>query len=393
MSIAQITTVHHRADTRIRVKEVASLARRLDEPVCLLVQDGKGPEVSACGRYRVIDSGLRPAGRVARMIRGNWRMWRALRRVKPRVVHFHDPELLFLGLAMKLTGARVVYDVHEDVPRQILTKDWIPALLRRPLAAVVGILEGLAVKVFDGVVPATPPIARRFPGPRTVVVQNFPLLDELRCVDALAYAARPPALAYVGDISEVRAADEMVQALGLLPRTLACRLELAGGFASPALEQRVRALPGWSRVRFHGWATRPQVAAILGRARAGLVLLHPEPNYVEAYPNKMFEYMAAGLPVIASDFPLWRELVEESGAGLLVDPQDAVAIAGAMRWILENPDEAVAMGRRGRAAVEARFNWQPEEEKLIGLYRRLLDQPQPTTVVAPLAARAERPPR
>jgi glycosyltransferase involved in cell wall biosynthesis len=82
--------------------------------------------------------------------------------------------------------------------------------------------------------------------------------------------------------------------------------------------------------------------------------------------------MAAGLPVIASDFPLWREIVEEAGCGLLVDPKDPQAIADAMQWILDHPEEAAEMGRRGRAAVEARYNWEAESAKLVSLYRRLL---------------------
>lgn len=371
--IAHVTTVHYRGDTRIRVKEVGSLAKRFSLPVVLVVQDGKGAEGGE-GEARVIDSGAPPRGRLARMTLGAWRMWRTLRRLRPTIVHFHDPELIFLGLAMKAGGARVIYDVHEDVPRQVLRKDWIPWVLRWPVAKTVEVVETLFAGAFDAVVAATPRIAQRFPSPRTVIVQNFPIPEELQAEILLPYAEREPAFAYVGDISESRAAREMVQALELLAPETKAVLELAGGFSSPDLEQEVRALAGWSRVNYRGWARRPQVAALLGSVRAGLVLLHPEPNYVEAYPNKMFEYMAAGLPVIASDFPLWREIVLPANAGLLVDPLDPQAIATAMEWMLAHPEEAEAMGRQGRKAVEERFNWRPEEEKLVRLYQRLLSK-------------------
>jgi glycosyltransferase involved in cell wall biosynthesis len=135
-------------------------------------------------------------------------------------------------------------------------------------------------------------------------------------------------------------------------------------------------MPGWARVDFHGWADRPAVARILASCRGGLVLFHPEPNHVTAQPNKMFEYMAAGLPVIASDFPLWREIVDGAGCGLLVDPMDPAAIARAMQWIIDHPEEAAEMGRRGRAAVEHTYNWEAESTKLIELYRRLLPAPE-----------------
>lgn len=378
--IAHVTTVHWRGDTRIRVKEVASLARSFDAPVALVVQDGKGPEGPEHGP-RIIDSGPRPQGRILRMTVGSWRMWKTLRGLRPTIVHFHDPELIFLGLVMKGSGARVIYDVHEDVPRQILTKDWIPRLLRPLVAGAVEVIETVTCRAFDAIVPATPKIGERFPPRSTVVVQNFPIRDELFTTSSVSYAQRRPSVAYVGDISSARAAFEMVEAMGLLPSDIPCTLELAGGFSPPDLQRELEARPGWGRVRYHGWAKRPEVANILGQVRAGLVLLHPEPNYTEAYPNKMFEYMAAGLPVVASDFPLWREIVSGTGAGLLADPQDPVAIAGAVQWLLEHPEEAEAMGRRGRQAIEQRFNWQREEEKLLALYRRMLEQEQPVAAV------------
>lgn len=373
MIVAQITTVHRRNDTRIWVKEVASLGQALKGvDVVLLVQDGKGSAAPDASGVRVIDVGCPGRNRLLRMLRGSWRMWRNLRALGPRVVHFHDPELMPLGLALKAAGMKVVYDVHEDVPRQILSKEWIPLLVRRPVAAAVEAMEWLGARAFDAIVPATPPIAARFPAEKRVTVQNFPISAELTALDPTPYSQRPRAFAYVGDITDSRGVWEAVEALGLLQDD-DCLLELAGGCGSEPLWRRLQASEGWSRVRYHGWASRPDVARMLGRVRAGVVLLHPEPNYMEAYPNKMFEYMAAGLPVIASDFPLWREIVEGVGAGLLADPQDPAAIANRMQWLLDHPKEAEEMGRRGQRAVAERFNWQQEKLKLLSLYERLLE--------------------
>jgi hypothetical protein len=104
-----------------------------------------------------------------------------------------------------------------------------------------------------------------------------------------------------------------------------------------------------------------------------MVTLHATSNYLDSYPVKMFEYMSAGLPVIASDFPLWRRIIDGAGCGLLVDPLNHEAIAKAMRWILDHPCEAEAMGQRGRQAVERTYNWDPEAVKLLSLYRELLN--------------------
>jgi hypothetical protein len=119
---------------------------------------------------------------------------------------------------------------------------------------------------------------------------------------------------------------------------------------------------------------REGVAVELQKAYAGLVILHPEPNYVASQPVKLYEYMCAGLPVIASDFPLWREIVKNAGCGLLVNPKDPREISEAMKYLLTHPQEAEEMGRRGFEAIVERYNWAKEEETLLRFYSKLLSE-------------------
>ncbi|MCK7498411.1 MAG: glycosyltransferase [Comamonadaceae bacterium] len=160
-----------------------------------------------------------------------------------------------------------------------------------------------------------------------------------------------------------------MQAAALLPDALGCRLVLAGELSPPDLAWRT--WPGHERVELRGWQDRAGVLAALGQARVGLVLLHPTPEYRESWPVKLFEYMAAGLPIVASDFPLWRSFVEGAGCGFLVDPLDPQAIASAAERLLTRPDEAAAMGARGWRAARERFSWESEAKPLLALYERL----------------------
>ncbi|WP_322896005.1 MULTISPECIES: glycosyltransferase [unclassified Yoonia] len=368
--IIHFTTVHPRTDTRIRVKEVATLARHWPGQVELYVQDGLGDEEDAQDGFQIHDTGPKPKGRLRRMTLGAFRMYRAIRRARPRIAHFHDPELLPWAVLLRLSGIMVIYDVHEDLPAAVLSKPYIPTWLRRPLSLFVRVIEGSAARFMTANVPATPSIALNFDKSRPEMVQNYPLLAELQGDEAMRGDDLPPHFAYVGGITRIRSAAEMVAALELVHDSNV-RLQMMGT-ANAQLLEKLENISGWQRVVSHGWADRPTVSTILSRCRAGLVLYYPEPNHVRAQPNKMFEYMAAGVPVIASNFPLWRQIVEGAGCGLLVDPQDPQAIANAMQWILDNPDEADAMGRRGRVAVEERFNWEAESEKLVALYRRLM---------------------
>ncbi len=163
----------------------------------------------------------------------------------------------------------------------------------------------------------------------------------------------------------------MVRAMGLLPSAINARLEVAGEFASAQLHDQVAKLDGWNRVDYAGVLDRAGVAAMLGRIQAGLVVYLPDPCHLSAYPTKMFEYMAAGIPVIASNFPLWKTIVEEGGCGLTVDPLDPHAIAAAMMYILTHREEAEMMGRCGQEAVRTKYNWTREEQRLLTFYSNL----------------------
>jgi len=369
--IVHFTTVHPRHDTRIRVKEVATLAAKFGS-IVLLVQDGKGNAVENGGHVVIRDVGA-PGGRFLRALRGSWRMWRAIRQIRPAIAHFHDPELIPLGVLIKISGVQVVYDVHEDVPRQLRNKQWLPKLARLPLSRLAELAEWIGAKWFDGVVTATPKIAERFAPHKTVIVQNFPVLSELSLSKTKPFGERPPCFAYIGSITAARGVRQMVEAIGMVKRNDAI-LRMAGIFQGENLREEVRSQPGWQKVDFIGWADRNGVSDLLGETRAGLVVLHPAVNYLDSYPVKMFEYMAAGLPVIASNFPLWRRIVESAQCGLLVDPLKPPAIARALDWILDHPEEAEEMGKRGREAIENKFNWNFEGKKLIILYKRKINK-------------------
>jgi len=369
---SHFTTVHNRTDTRIRVKQTSSLAEWMDASVFLFVQDGQGNETEESSGVQIVDTGSKLKSRPLRMTLGAWRMWQAVRKARPRVAHFHDPELIPVGLLLKLSGVKVVYDVHESVPETIMKRNYLPHGIRKALSIAVSGLEKFAGLAFDRIVAATPAIAASFPRHKTVLVQNFPIKGELATIDGRPYEKRPFDFAYVGGITRERSAVGMVQALSRLEYGADVKLNMAGNFRPVELKEEMEKTPGWESVIFHGWADRPKMVEIFGRSRAGLVLFHPTPNHLDSQPNKLFEYMSAGLPVIASDFPLWRRIVEGVNCGLLVDPQNPDAIAEAMKWILENPEKAREMGENGKRAVEEIYNWEAESKKLIAMYEELL---------------------
>ncbi len=314
----------------------------------------------------------KPTSRFDRMMSTVREVYRAALEEDAIIYHFHDPELIPVGILLKNKGKKVIYDVHEDLPRQVLTKPWIKPFLRRVVGAGAQAVEKFCAHYFDRIITVTSTIAERFPENKTTIVHNYPILEEFAGTDFIPYQKRNPLVVYVGGITVIRGIKEMVNAMNLIPETLGARLVLAGKFSPPALENDVSSMAGWSNVEYLGWQSRDEVADLLSKARIGLVLLHPTLNYMDAFPIKMFEYMAAGIPVVASNFPLWRKIVSEIGCGLVVDPLNPQAIADAVQWLLAHPVEAELMGKRGQDAVIKKYNWHTEAQNLLDVYQSLV---------------------
>lgn len=366
--IVHLATTHRVDDARIFQKECQTLARAGYEVV--YVVPSERDEVIHGVQVRAVP---RPTNGKERMTQTVWHVYRrALEEGEHTICHLHDADLLPIGFMLKLQGRTVVYDAHEDTPRQMLHQHWIPRPLRRFVGLAYAGAERLAGYVFDAIVAAVPAIAQRYPPEKTILVRNFPLLEEQAERASVPYSERPAIVTYLGGITRARGAEEMVRAVGLLPPALSAELHLAGSFHPADLVDELAALPGAARMRLLGWIDRSGVADLLASSRVGLVLLHPTPQYTIAYPVKLFEYMAAGIPVVASDIPLWRGIIEKAGCGLTVNPFDVEAIAETVRWLLEHPVQAGEMGQRGREAVFRHYNWASEGERLVELYTHRL---------------------
>ncbi len=175
------------------------------------------------------------------------------------------------------------------------------------------------------------------------------------------------AVCYIGEITRIRGAVEMVRAM----KTVDGKVYLAGNYESDSLKQSLSGLPSWSKVEDMGYIDRSTYAAILEKSMAGLVVFYPEGNHVNAQPNKIFEYMSAGVPVIGSDFPLWKEILEADECGICVDPMQPEQLSEAINRLLDHPDLAEKMGNNGRKMVRQKYNWESEKVKLLDLYQSL----------------------
>jgi len=363
--IVHLTSAHPRNDTRIFIKQCRTLAAH-GYDVTLVVADNLGDEHR--DGVAILDVGRQP-GLLNRLITTTRRVRDRALSLDADIYQLHDPELLPVGLALKRRGKTVIFDSHEDVPRQLLGKPYLGPVSRRLLSLVFTVAERYACTRFDGIITATPFIRDKFLRfkPGTVDVNNFPLVGELE--SAVPWSHKREEVCYVGGIGEVRGIRELVAAGSRLRS--AARINLVGKFSEPAVEADVRADPGWQRVNELGFLDRGGVRDVMERSLAGVVTFLRLPNHVDALPTKMFEYMSAGIPVIASDFPLWRDIIEGNRCGICVDPADPGAVAAAIDHLALHPALAREMGENGRRAVLKEYNWTVQARKLTDFYGAL----------------------
>jgi glycosyltransferase involved in cell wall biosynthesis len=374
MKVCHLTSVHVPFDTRVFTKECRSLARAGHE-VHLVAGHAKDEICDGVCLHSV----HKYPGRLKRMTVTVSRVYRKALEIDADIYHFHDPELVLVGLLLKLRGKRVIYDIHEDYSSWLTFNEGIPPWLRNPAARAFTGLEGLAVRRFDALVTVTPSIFHHFSAMnrRTVLVRNFPREEEFAPDGGgeIPWESRENAVCYIGGIFPKRGLAEMIRAISLVRESIPAKL-LLGGDVTPAARELLDRLPAreMEGVECFGRVSRSQIADIFRRSKAGLTILHPERNFLVSYPTKMFEYMSAGLPVICSDFPLFRELDEGTNACLFVDPLDPVALADAILFLFTHREEAEAIGRRGRTAIRERYNWDSEERTLLELYESVMKQ-------------------
>lgn len=364
IKVCHFTSAHKPNDIRIFHKECISLAEAGYEVFLVSAYESQIPSYEV----NFVQAGSGNRGRISRMLYTAKEVYRTAKALDADIYHFHDPELLRFGLKLKRQGKKVIYDAHEDVPRQIMAKYWIPKLLRKLISTNFERYENRIARRLNAVVVSTPHIRERFIqlNSKTVDVCNYPLLDEL--MEPTSWNDKQDEICYVGGISVVRGIGELMDSLALLPDL---RLNLAGNFSNAELEEEIRGKEVWSRVEFYGYVGRKELLDIFNRSKIGMVTLLPTPNHMESLPIKMFEYMSAGIPVICSDFPLWKEIVGENRCGVCVDPSQPELIAATIQSLLDNPENSSEMGVNGRKAIVEKYNWEIEKEKLFKLYGSL----------------------
>ncbi|TKJ40647.1 hypothetical protein CEE37_06700 [candidate division LCP-89 bacterium B3_LCP] len=374
MKVLILTTVHRWNDPRVFHKQACTLARQHE--VTLAAVDS-GPERDVDGVH------LKPLGIwKTRFDRPKlwWKAYITILKSKADIVHFHDPELALILLPYALVGnKKLVCDIHEHPTAAIGGRQWIPKIIRKATAFLFGKIITLAPNFFDEVILAEDSYIEHFSQRSNIhVIKNFAILPSPDLPYTERYDQFDPAeslrLIYIGSVVEERGALIMAEALlKLLQRFPGTSLDLIGKVRPPELEIKLKEIANrtGNKLRLHGYLDLIEAGEILQKAHIGLIPLQPHPNFEGSFATKFYDYMTYGLPIIATDFPIWKRFLAENSCGIAIDATEPDQLVSAITELAEQPDQLEAFSKSGYAAVREKYSWEDEGEKLLDLYSRL----------------------
>lgn len=362
MKICHITTVHSLKDTRIFRKELCSLSKEPYETF-YIVPHGKKETIN---NVNIIPL-LKIHNRFFRMFFSPINALIKAIRVNAYVYHFHDPELIFIGLVLKILGKKVIYDVHEDVPRQILSKHYFNKNIAHIISKVFERIENFCAKFFNYIITATPFINERFfkINKNSININNYPVIKDEFFRKEKDFKELDNIICYVGGITEERGIKTIIESLEDINNV---KLILVGSFSSQSFKNECEKLKAWGKVDYLGQVDYEQVFKIMKKSKIGICLLKPIINYIDSLPIKIFEYMMAGLPIICSNFKLWEEIVEDGNCGICVNPNSKKEISKQINKLIQDYDTLTTMSKNGKNLILEKYNWRTDKKKLIKIY-------------------------
>lgn len=380
IKICHLTSVHDSFDTRIFHKECMSLSKFGYD--VSIISKGEKTFLENVNGITIKHIKFTCKNRAKRVLLLSNKIYRLALLENALIYHFHDPELLRIGQKLKKKGKIVIFDSHEDVPGQIMDKQYIPSYVRKIIALIYRFYEKTVVKKLDAVITVSPSRTEYFKVINRNVYQisNFPILSNDYNQDRNnKYNSMPRSICFAGSICKEWMHENILLALNKIDKIT---YNLAGSIISSYLDI-LSNLSGWEKVNYLGHLKYPDVRKLLENSGIGIALYDycGTVGYNEGTlgNTKIFEYMQAGIPIICSDFKIWKEVVKKTNCGIVVNPRDINEIAKAINYLLDNPEVSALMGKNGINAVNKIYNWQNEERKLLMLYDNLVKKRHETS--------------
>ena len=368
IKVIHISTIHPRRDTRVFYRECLSL-QNTGYKVYFIVADGLGDEFFK--GLEIIDLGKNKS-RAKNFFKTYFQLKTKINELKPDLVHFHDAELMFIGTYSHRKGVPTFYDIHENVAEQILDKKHFSPLIRKPLHYIYKFIEKLLINQFHLILAEySYSSIYSHKGKSCTVVLNLPERNAFQ--KFIVDNRKDNGVFYIGGISNDRGLDTTIEALHILKsRNIDFFMHYIG--PKPLALLKTLNLEGLNNnIKFYDRMDLIEGYELSKKCKVGLAVLKPIKNYIGSYPTKIFEYMSIKLPVITSNFELYKDVVEKNKCGFCIDPFSPEDLASKIEIIIKDETLAKRMGINGFKAIEEKFNWKHEERKLHTAYDKAIN--------------------
>lgn len=372
MKICHITFDHSWNDTRVYKREILS-QREAGFEVLFFGWDKPSREINdgvqfiSYARHR-----LCRRERIKLMLT-NRKIIKTLLDLNADVYQFHDFTLLEVGRKLKKAGCHVIFDSHENYLETIPDKIGKNGVLKKICTSVLNLYYRRVVGRFDAVFTVSPNFVERLKefNPHSYLVPNYP---SVKNYITPAEVNKENVFVYQGTVYGFSNQEAIVKAINQVEASVKYRIIGNVSEEKEIIEKNDEN----KRVEILGWVEKDKLDILLRQSIAGIVVFDyvPECSYEEGQigSNKIFEYMLNGLPVICTDFKLWRQMIiDRYQCGICVKPGNIKQIKDAIDWLLSNPDDAKKMGERGRIAVLQEFNWEKGMHEYLAHYEYIVN--------------------
>ena len=353
--VAHVSSVHSRYDTRILYNQCSSLSDSFD--TTFFVCDGKADEV--VNNVKIINC-FNYERRLARILASIFVLIFFIWKKDIKVYHLHDPELFFLGIILKSTGKKVVYDVHEDYYEDIKIKSWLNPWTAILIASIYKLIFSCVFRICDEVITVTEKIQGKI-NCNSKIIKNYPDLDRFQL--KLGMKKKFSGI-YIGSISIERG----IQTVLNLHKKFEFPIVIAGKFADQNVEKLVMTQVETGKVVYLGFIKPDEVPEVMSSASIGFHLVTTNENLLSGLPLKIFEYIASGLPVICSKSNTWEAYFGEFKTVFFVDPHSIREIERAIKLC-----ETVTLDMLSKSQVllRKRYSWESQQVHLSDIYDQL----------------------
>lgn len=357
IKVCHLSTAHKFHDIRILRKECQSLAKKGYEVYFVV----PAPNEMVEDQVKIVPLQVTPTKLRRAFLLPLLALKKSLS-IKADIYHFHDFELWPVALLLRLFGKKVIADIHEDIPAQLLQRPWIPRALRKPLSMMAKCFEDMSARTMSAVVTVDASLVKRFSKVNgdVTMLENFPLLQDLPAPNKCEETFK---LVSLGGALDERCVDTIIAA----SKVVDVSISIGGGISKQYSDL------SWQteNCRYLGYLSAEDALNVNMQADAILVMFSDQPNHLEIKSNRLYESMYTGKPVIVSSMPNWQAFIDKNECGFAVDQTDPASLVSAIEQLKNDKLLANKLGRNGKKAVLLDYSWPSQEKKLFSLYERV----------------------